>query len=83
MRQCSPPVRCWSAFGSQILPLVLVINAPKLIRCLFFWAAPLLMYCAPKTFDVICSGLYRHGAIQLKSQSEIEALFTSGHPEIK
>ena len=57
MRQCSPPVRCWSAFGSQILPLVLVINAPGLIRRLFFWAAPLLMFCAPKAFDVVCVGV--------------------------
>ena len=59
MRQCISPVRCWSAFGSQIFPLVLVINAPEFIRRLFLWVARPMMSRAPKTFDKICSGLYR------------------------
>ena len=82
MRQCSPPVRCWSAFGSQILPLVLVIKAPGLIRRLFLWAAPSFMSRAPKAFDLVCVELYRRGVIRLRTQSEVEALLNSGHAEI-
>ena len=82
MQQCSPPVRCWSAFGSQILPLVLVINAPGIVRWLFFWFAPLLMSRAPKAFDTVCVELYRRGLIQLRTQSEVEGLLNSGNAEI-
>ncbi len=82
MQRCSAPIRCWDAFGPQILPLVIAVNAPGPIPPLFFWMARALTRWAPKTFGYLCSVLHKRGYIRLRTQREIEAMFVVVHVKV-
>lgn len=69
------PIHQWEAFGSAIIPMVLVVNAPWPISKLVFWVGHCLERYAPNVFNQYYTSLFQMGITRFKTILEVETDF--------
>lgn len=75
MKRYLCPIYHWEAFGSTIISMVLVVNAPWPISKLVFWVGHSLERYAPNVFNQYYIALYRMGITRFKTMLEVESDF--------